>query len=336
MKKKMEGGGGDALLNLAVELYDLLQRKDTSMGDLLQTMESKKGMEKRTEEQSDEVVSMQGDADEMFRNLIRGIRKVGSGGTISVAGDLQDRDGGDGEVEELRARLSNVTVREKERVEGLQAQLEMMRLELRECRKQRSMDQSIIAAADSQTSQLKASLRMTQEDAESLRGTLEQELARGHALQGRVNQLEAEMRAAKARAKTDQEEIARLQALVDQGQRQLLEAPPLKVTTQRPSSAGRARGGQEAAVAAVAVAVAVAPEAPHPPLDPPEPPRPGPGPGAALADGPGPGPGPGPAGQGRSLASFGRPASASPPWTSTAWWSATTFSRSRCRVPSWA
>uniref|UniRef100_A0A6T8NET2 Uncharacterized protein n=1 Tax=Hemiselmis andersenii TaxID=464988 RepID=A0A6T8NET2_HEMAN len=247
-----QGPGGDALLNLAVELYDLLQRKDTSMGELLQTMESKKGLEKKTEEQSDEVVSMQGEADEMFRNLIRGIRKVGSGGTISEVGDERKGDGGDDEVEELRARLSNVTMREKERVEGLQAQLEMMRVELRECRKQRSMDQSIIAAADSQTTQLKASLRMTQEDAESLRGTLEQELARGHALQGRVNQLEGELRAAKTQARGDKDEIARLQALVDLGQRQVIEAPPLRVV-QRPSSAGRAAGGQEAAVVAVAV-----------------------------------------------------------------------------------
>eukprot|EP00283_Hemiselmis_rufescens_P023062 CAMPEP_0173446438 /NCGR_PEP_ID=MMETSP1357-20121228/36575_1 /TAXON_ID=77926 /ORGANISM="Hemiselmis rufescens, Strain PCC563" /LENGTH=240 /DNA_ID=CAMNT_0014412723 /DNA_START=90 /DNA_END=809 /DNA_ORIENTATION=- len=232
-------GGGDSLLNLAVGLYDLLQRKDTSMGDLLQTMESKKGLEKRTEEQSDEVVSMQGEADEMFRSLIRGIRKVGSGGVVSNAED--DGQGGDEEVEELQARLSNVTAREKERVEGLQAQLEMMRVELRECRKQRSMDQSIIAAADSQTTQLKASLRMTQEDAESLRGTLEQELARGHALQGRVNQLEGDVRAAKAKGRADQGEVARLQALVDGlGQRQMGEGPPLKVS-QRPSSAGRAR-----------------------------------------------------------------------------------------------
>eukprot|EP00285_Hemiselmis_virescens_P012347 CAMPEP_0173383434 /NCGR_PEP_ID=MMETSP1356-20130122/6022_1 /TAXON_ID=77927 ORGANISM="Hemiselmis virescens, Strain PCC157" /NCGR_SAMPLE_ID=MMETSP1356 /ASSEMBLY_ACC=CAM_ASM_000847 /LENGTH=80 /DNA_ID=CAMNT_0014338309 /DNA_START=13 /DNA_END=252 /DNA_ORIENTATION=- len=67
--------GGSELLNLAVELYDLLQRKDTSMGDLLQTMESKKGLEQKTEELSDQVVSMQGEADDKLRKVIRGIRK---------------------------------------------------------------------------------------------------------------------------------------------------------------------------------------------------------------------------------------------------------------------
>jgi hypothetical protein len=43
------------LLNLAVEVYDLLQRKDATMGELLQIMEAKPGQEKSIEQTSDKV-----------------------------------------------------------------------------------------------------------------------------------------------------------------------------------------------------------------------------------------------------------------------------------------
>lgn len=50
-----ESASPQELLNLAVEVYDLLQRKDATMGELLQIMEAKHGQEKSIEQTSDKV-----------------------------------------------------------------------------------------------------------------------------------------------------------------------------------------------------------------------------------------------------------------------------------------
>ena len=50
-----ESASPQDLLNLAVEVYDLLQRKDATMGELLQIMEAKPGQEKSIEQTSDKV-----------------------------------------------------------------------------------------------------------------------------------------------------------------------------------------------------------------------------------------------------------------------------------------
>lgn len=118
------------------------------------------------------------------------------------------------ETEELRASIISVTKREKDRVEGLQAQLEMLRQELRECRKQRGMDQSHIAALESQSSQFKAALACAEDDLEALRTTLDKELGRSHVMQGRISQLEGETRGARKSAKEQDKEVQRLRELV--------------------------------------------------------------------------------------------------------------------------
>lgn len=52
-----ESSNAHDLLNLAVELYDLLQKKDVSMGELLLTMQPKSGQESSVEQSSDKVAS---------------------------------------------------------------------------------------------------------------------------------------------------------------------------------------------------------------------------------------------------------------------------------------
>lgn len=51
----LPSGTCGGVLGIAVELYDLLQRKDSTMGDLLQLMEPRKGVEKAVEDTSDVV-----------------------------------------------------------------------------------------------------------------------------------------------------------------------------------------------------------------------------------------------------------------------------------------
>ena len=100
--------------------------------------------------------------------------------------DRGDRD----EIADLRASLQSVTMREKERLEALQSQLEAARHELSECRSGRRIEQSNLVAAESQATQLRTALACAEEDMKALRDALDQELLRGHRLQSRLMELD--------------------------------------------------------------------------------------------------------------------------------------------------
>jgi hypothetical protein len=110
-----------------------------------------------------------------------------------------DRD----EIADLRATLRSVTMREKERVEALQAQLEMARHELSESRSGRRIEQSALVTAESQATQLRAALACAEEDMKALRDALDQELLRGHRLQSRLMELDNTLHAHSLREKRD-------------------------------------------------------------------------------------------------------------------------------------
>jgi chromosome segregation ATPase len=103
------------------------------------------------------------------------------------------------EVDNLRSNLSEVTIREKERVEGLSVQLEMARQELADTRNQRRLEQASLAAAESQSSQLRAALTCAEDDIKSLRLTLDNELVRSQRLQSQLTELGDELRASRRR-----------------------------------------------------------------------------------------------------------------------------------------
>ena len=103
------------------------------------------------------------------------------------------------EVASLRSSLSEVTFREKERVEGLSSQLEMSRQELADTRNQRRLEQASLAAAESQCSQLRAALACAEDDLKSLRLTLDNELVRSQRLQAQAGDLNDELRSGRRR-----------------------------------------------------------------------------------------------------------------------------------------
>ena len=108
-----------------------------------------------------------------------------------VAGGDSQLDRGDrDEIADLRASLQSVTMREKERLEALQSQLEAARHELSECRSGRRIEQSNLVAAESQATQLRTALACAEEDMKALRDALDQELLRGHRLQSRLMELD--------------------------------------------------------------------------------------------------------------------------------------------------
>ncbi|KAJ1494121.1 hypothetical protein T484DRAFT_2609167 [Baffinella frigidus] len=104
------------------------------------------------------------------------------------------------EVASLRSSLSEVTFREKERVEGLSVQLEMSRQELADTRNQRRLEQASLASAESQCSQLRAALACAEDDLKSLRLTLDNELVRSQRLQAQASELNDELRSSRRSA----------------------------------------------------------------------------------------------------------------------------------------
>lgn len=79
----------------------------------------------------EQVVTVQTHVEDKVKKLIRAIRLSAEGKGSGNLKDSKKNVGNEG-AEELREGLAAVTLREKERVEGLQAQLEMKRQELSE------------------------------------------------------------------------------------------------------------------------------------------------------------------------------------------------------------
>jgi hypothetical protein len=220
MAAAAEGG------KLLSRVTELLAKKDVAMGDLLQLMEPVKGQDEKVDECSDGIEAMQTDLDKQFKALrerldamtslaaalpAEGAEAAGrsaaqpkqaeaehkitatrtaSGAAQAPGGDNQlDRRERD-EIADLRAKLQSVTMREKERLEALQSQLEAARHELSECRSGRRIEQSNLVAAESQATQLRTALACAEEDMKALRDALDQELLRGHRLQSRLMELD--------------------------------------------------------------------------------------------------------------------------------------------------
>ena len=207
---------------------DMLAKKDVAMGDLLQLMVPETGKEGEVDACSDAVEALQTDLDKSVSALRQHLGKLkdlvaalpdesalkaeaiaaaekaaeqhrpmeaehkitatrtGSGAGADPPMDRGDRD----EVASLRASLHSATMREKERVEALQAQLEIARHELSDSRSGRRLEQSSLVTAESQATQLRTALACAEEDMKALRDALDQELLRGHRLQSRLMDLD--------------------------------------------------------------------------------------------------------------------------------------------------
>jgi len=207
---------------------EMLAKKDVAMGDLLQLMVPETGKEGEVDACSDAVEALQTDLDKSVSALRQHLGKLkdlvaalpdenalkaeaiaaaekaaaqhrpmeaehkitatrtGSGAGADPPMDRGDRD----EVASLRASLQSATMREKERVEALQAQLEIARHELSDSRSRRRLEQSSLVTAESQATQLRTALACAEEDMKALRDALDQELLRGHRLQSRLMDLD--------------------------------------------------------------------------------------------------------------------------------------------------
>jgi hypothetical protein len=217
MAAATEGG------KLLSRVTELLAKKDVAMGDLLQLMEPVKGQEEKVDACSDGVEALQTDLDKQLKALRERLDAMTSLAAALPAEDAvaagrsaaqpkqaeaehkitatrtslatpggekplerTERD----EIADLRAKLQSVTMREKERLEALQSQLEAARHELSECRSGRRIEQSNLVAAESQATQLRTALACAEEDMKALRDALDQELLRGHRLQSRLMELD--------------------------------------------------------------------------------------------------------------------------------------------------
>ena len=193
---------------------EIMAKKDVAMGDLLQLMDPSAGKGDAVESCSDAVEALQTQLDESvtaLRQRLNALKELSAalptdqspglvekeheitatragGGQASSAEALGrgDRDA----VEDLQRSLQSATMREKERVEGLQAQLELARHELSECRNGRRLEQSALVTAESQATQLRTALACAEEDMKALREALDQELLRGHRLQSRLLEIQ--------------------------------------------------------------------------------------------------------------------------------------------------
>eukprot|EP00961_Rhodomonas_salina_P139135 1872145-Rhodomonas_salina.3 len=216
---------------MAKDLSVLLKKMEGKMADLLQLMEPMDGKADEVDSESDVFMAVQTDIEKLVGGLMDAMKKINSdlsqeavasakaekrgdgAGNVSFGGEAmheareerianrpaQDQPQG-GDVEELKRNLTAVTQREKERVEGLQSQIELVRQELADSRSQRRLEQASLAASESQASQLRAALTCAEDDLKSLRDALDQELVRSHRLQSEISDLEEELQLAQQSA----------------------------------------------------------------------------------------------------------------------------------------
>ncbi|EKX31629.1 hypothetical protein GUITHDRAFT_149187 [Guillardia theta CCMP2712] len=93
-------------------------------------------------------------------------------------------------VEALQDKLAEVTQRERERVEDLQKQVDTLRKELSDSRKEKQADGVSLTSSQSQVMQLRAALSCAEDDIAALRDALDSELEHSNRLQMKLLELE--------------------------------------------------------------------------------------------------------------------------------------------------